>query len=59
MVAATVVAPAESQFDAWTVDVVLDAEGLPPAVCDDAAHYSLTVRDVSPQGPQVRAALVF
>jgi len=49
-VAVDVVAPNASQYDAWTLDAVLqDAEGVPPEVLRELALAGLTLRPTPSQ----------
>ncbi|QIO25546.1 hypothetical protein G9465_24395 (plasmid) [Haloarcula sp. JP-L23] len=49
--AVDVVAPAESPHDTWTLEAVLDSEGVPPAVCRELAVAGLTLWPRPRQGP--------
>lgn len=44
--------------DAPTLEIVVDTDGLSPAVAGVCARHGLTVRDVSPQGSVWTALLV-
>lgn len=56
VVAVDVLAPHDAPHGRWTVDVVCDGDGIPPAVLDDLSHYGLTLRGCHPQGPYWQCA---
>lgn len=44
VVAVDVLAPTKSQFDDWTIDAVVRADGIPPEVLRELALEGLTLR---------------
>lgn len=45
-----VLAPAQSQHDAWTVETTVDGSAVPPSVTHEVVLKGLAIESVGPQG---------